>query len=131
MRLARELPNLSPADAQRVAELSLRDAISQLAQQARQLRSLPASAAVDALAEAEDTRLRDWLVDAANHQRRPLPPDAEAKWPTVAASAAAAEPPARRAHRGGNSRLIQMFLLLWDVIFSPGPSGSTWRSSSR
>jgi hypothetical protein len=58
MRLARELPKLPTAKAQRVADLSLRDAISAVATDSRNIAALPPPAADQALKEAKNERLR-------------------------------------------------------------------------
>jgi hypothetical protein len=58
MRLARELPKLPTAKAQRVADLSLRDAISAVATDSRNIAALPPPAADQALKEAKNDRLR-------------------------------------------------------------------------
>jgi hypothetical protein len=59
MRLARELPKLPTAKAQRVADLSLRDAISAVATDIRNIAALPPPAAEQALKEAKLDRLRN------------------------------------------------------------------------
>ena len=58
MRLARELPRLDEANAQRVADLSLRDALAAVATDTRNIASLPPLAAEQALKEAKGDRLR-------------------------------------------------------------------------
>ena len=60
MRLARELPRLDEANAQRVAHLSLRDALGTLARQSADLRRLPQLEAAKVLDAADDDeRLRE------------------------------------------------------------------------
>ena len=76
MRLARELPKLAPEDAQRAAYLTVRDAISDLAHRARQLRQLPAATIDTVLDKAQDQRLRDCVTapTTSTTNRLPLSP---------------------------------------------------------
>jgi hypothetical protein len=70
MRLARELPKLPEQEAQRVADLSVRDAIAQLSRQAHDLAALFEAAAAGVLEAAADERLRDVLVRACNREQQ-------------------------------------------------------------
>jgi hypothetical protein len=58
MRLFREWPKLPAEKAQRVADLSLRDALSAIATETRNIAALPPPAAEQALKEANNDRLR-------------------------------------------------------------------------
>jgi hypothetical protein len=87
MRLAREIPCLDPENAQRVADLSLRDALGALATQSSELRRLPQPKASKVLDEAaHGERLRDSLVRAVNEQKRieRQPETSPSEWTTVA-----------------------------------------------
>ena len=68
MRLARELPKLAEANAQRVADLSVRDAIAALATTSRQMTTLPEPAVAQVLRQAEDAPLKDALAGPLNHE---------------------------------------------------------------
>jgi hypothetical protein len=81
MQLARAMPTLPEAKWQRVANLSVRDAIAQLGQQARQLARLPAATAEAVLNQAADNKLRDELMHASN-AARPMALE-EPEWTTV------------------------------------------------
>ena len=85
MRLARELPRLDEANAQRVADLSLRDALGTLARQSADLCRLPQFEAVKVLDAADDDeRLRDSLVRVVNGQRQATREhDEPSEWTTV------------------------------------------------
>jgi hypothetical protein len=70
MKLARELPRLDSTNAQRVADLSLRDALAALARQSADLHRLPESAATQAIDKAAGgERLKDSLTRELNQQK--------------------------------------------------------------
>ena len=69
MRLARDFPQLDPEIGNAVADLSLRDALGELAARTRALKGLPVGQVADVLVEAERERLRDSLTRAVNHER--------------------------------------------------------------
>ena len=85
MRLARELPRLDETNAQRVADLSLRDALGTLARQGADLRRLPQLEAAKVLDAADDDeRLRDSLVRVVNGQRLATRQhDEPSEWTTI------------------------------------------------
>jgi hypothetical protein len=67
MRLARELPKLEDGKRQRVADLSLRDALASLSTDARNLSSIPAPERERVLAEADSQGLSQPLKQRVNH----------------------------------------------------------------
>jgi hypothetical protein len=104
MRLAREMPRLDPAKAQRVADSSLRDALSALATDARNLGTLPGPDA-DLLLEAAPVQgLGSHLKRAVNQHRHAvrlerLQPEPAEPWTRVELCSAPHSPvPARPVH---------------------------------
>jgi hypothetical protein len=84
MRLARELPKLP--EAQRVAHLSIRDAVAQLARQAQDLVKLPETKIAEVIEAAHEDRLQHQLACAINEQRRVVGQICESatEWTSVA-----------------------------------------------
>jgi hypothetical protein len=79
MRLARQVPQLAEPNRQRVADLSIRDALGEIASIARAFRALPADAGANVIADAEHELIRCSLSRAQTQvqqlQRTPIVKD--------------------------------------------------------
>jgi hypothetical protein len=102
MRLARELPKLTAAKAQRVTDLSLRDALTAVAADTRNIASLPPPAAEQALKEAKADRLRNAVSRQMTAERvkavQATRPEKSSFETVVIEGAPAHPPPIRSAH---------------------------------
>ena len=104
MRLARELPNLPQAKAQRVAHLSLRDALAELARTSSNAAKLPPGVLDKALVGASSRSLNAAMARSAGHARHPASTTGLAA--ADAAFTASSPPPAPLAGSG----LVQTIL---------------------
>jgi Protein of unknown function (DUF3102) len=90
LRLAREVPKLSEGNRQRVSDLSMRDALNQLALNARAIRKLPVAKAAEVMDAAETEALKNPLARVESERRlwrdTASAPDQE-KWTIVPAVA--------------------------------------------